>query len=130
MATSRSTLSDRRGRRVPARTTKWLLRILGGACTLVGVFTLLSEGSAVRTYGSLILCGLLLLAKSTFTRQRAAKGSSPPTRPAGPETMSAADLSSTTPSGWDAIPVTVTMAAQPDAYFRQSRDSRSRESRL
>lgn len=130
MATSRSTLSDRPGRRVPARTTKWLLRILGGACTLLGAFTLIAGDNAVWTYGSLILCGLLVLATSVLTRQRAAKGCSPPTRPAGPETMSAADLSSTAPSGWDAIPVTVTMAAQPDAYFRQSRDSRSRESRL
>ena len=33
------------------------------------------------------------------------------------EQQSASDLSCMYPPGWDAIPPTITMAAQPDAYF-------------
>jgi hypothetical protein len=124
MASSRSILSDRPDRRVPARTSNWLLRTLGGACTLFGVFTLTAGDNAVWAYGSLMVCGLVLLATSVLTQRSAGERSSLPTRSSEPGRTSASDLSSMTPPGWDAIPPTIGMAAQPDAYFHNRRDSR------
>ena len=128
MATSRSARSgalDRPDSRVPAGITKLLLRLLGGACVLVGAFTLLAGYCAVWIYGSLIFCGLLLLATApALNERRNQKRSSLPAGQSDPELMSPSDLSSMTPPGWDAVPPTVGMAAQPDSYFHNRRDSR------
>ncbi|MDJ0664839.1 MAG: hypothetical protein QNJ75_09780 [Acidimicrobiia bacterium] len=68
-----------------------------------------------------LTCALLFLGQLTKRRRRDDPASL--TDPNNSEKMAAEDLSSMTPPGWDAIPPTISMAAQPDAYFRNRRDS-------
>ncbi|MDJ0953877.1 MAG: hypothetical protein QNJ81_09365 [Acidimicrobiia bacterium] len=101
------------------RMTRSLL-ILGSVCALVGAFSIVTGRRAwavVSLTAALLLLGLL-------TKRRARESAPPPPGSAGSERMAPEDLSSMTPPAWDAIPPTIGMAAQPDAYFHNRRDGR------